>query len=60
MSDSCTLAAYYFGNYHPGDPRNTRLKGASWSEWQLVREARPKKIKRIATAQVAAAKRAAT
>ena len=42
MSINCTLAAYYFANYHPGDPRNTRLKGASWSEWQLVREARPR------------------
>ena len=43
MSNTCTLAAYYFGNYHPGDPRNTRLKGsAEWSEWELVREARPR------------------
>lgn len=28
MSNSCTLAACYFGNYHPGDARSTRLKGA--------------------------------
>lgn len=37
-----TVASYYFGNYHPGDSRNTKLKGASWSEWELVKKARPR------------------
>lgn len=37
-----TVATYYFGNYHPGDPRNTKLKGATWSEWELVKNAKPR------------------
>ncbi|MBM3496590.1 MAG: hypothetical protein FJX72_20065 [Armatimonadetes bacterium] len=39
---ACRVAAYYFGNYHPGDPRNAALKGPDWSEWELVRAARPR------------------
>jgi lysophospholipase L1-like esterase len=39
---SITLASYYFGNYHPGDARNTKLKGKDWSEWELVKAARPR------------------
>ncbi len=37
-----TVATYYFGNYHPGDPRNEALKGPGWSEWELVKAARPR------------------
>ncbi len=37
-----TVASYYFGNYHPGDPRNTKNKGKDWSEWELVKAARPR------------------
>jgi len=37
-----TVASYYFGNYHPGDPRNTKNKGPDWSEWELVKNARPR------------------
>lgn len=37
-----TVASYYFGNYHPGDPRNVARKGANWSEWELVKAARPR------------------
>jgi hypothetical protein len=37
-----TVASYYFGNYHPGDPRNARSKGRGWSEWELVKAARPR------------------
>ena len=36
-----TVASYYFGNYHPGDPRNVKNKGKDWSEWELVKAARP-------------------
>ena len=36
------VACYYFGNYHPGDPRNTKTKGARWSEWELVKNAKPR------------------
>lgn len=36
------VAAYYFGNYHPGDARNVKAKGAGWSEWELVKAARPR------------------
>ena len=37
-----TVVSYYFGNYHPGDPRNVKTKGADWSEWELVRNAKPR------------------
>jgi hypothetical protein len=37
-----TVVSYYFGNYHPGDPRNTKLKGKDWSEWELIKAARPR------------------
>lgn len=37
-----TVASYYFGNYHPGDARNSRSKGPQWSEWDLVKAARPR------------------
>lgn len=37
-----TVASYYFGNYHPGDPRNEKNKGKGWSEWELVKAAKPR------------------
>lgn len=37
-----TVVSYYFGNYHPGDARNTKTKGADWSEWELVKNAKPR------------------
>lgn len=37
-----TVACYYFGNYHPGDPRNEKAKGHGWSEWELVKAAKPR------------------
>lgn len=37
-----TVASYYFGNYHPGDPRNVKNKGGAWSEWELVKAAKPR------------------
>ena len=40
--DEVTVACYYFGNYHPGDPRNVKAKGPAWSEWELVKAARPR------------------
>ncbi|MCX6900356.1 MAG: glycoside hydrolase family 99-like domain-containing protein [Verrucomicrobia bacterium] len=39
---SITVASYYFANYHPGDPRNTKLKGEGWNEWELVKAAKPR------------------
>lgn len=35
------VLAYYFPNYHV-DPRNERWLGEGWTEWQLVRDARPR------------------
>ena len=35
------VAAYYFPNYHV-DPRNEAVHGRGWSEWELVRAARPR------------------
>lgn len=40
--DGVTVASYYFGNYHPGDPRNEAVHGKGWSEWELVKAARPR------------------
>jgi len=37
-----TVAAYYFPDYHTGDPRNDAYKGKNWSEWELVKAARPR------------------
>ena len=37
-----TVASYYFGQYHPNDPRNEKLKGKGWSEWELVKTAKPR------------------
>jgi hypothetical protein len=39
---SITVACYYFGNYHPNDARNEKQKGPGWSEWELVKAARPR------------------
>jgi hypothetical protein len=41
-AEPIAVASYYFGNYHPGDPRNSRMKGPAWSEWELVKAARPR------------------
>ena len=35
------VAAYYFPSYH-ADPRNEARYGAGWSEWALVRAAKPR------------------
>jgi len=37
-----TVAAYYFGQFHPNDPRNLKVWGREWSEWELVKDARPR------------------
>ncbi len=37
-----TVASYYFGQYHPNDPRNEKVKGKGWSEWELMKAARPR------------------
>ncbi|HTE21129.1 MAG TPA: glycoside hydrolase family 99-like domain-containing protein [Armatimonadota bacterium] len=40
--DGTTVACYYFGNYHPGDPRNEAVHGKGWTEWELVKAAKPR------------------
>ncbi len=40
--DPIAVAAYYFPNYHPSDARNRKLKGEGWSEWELVKRAKPR------------------
>jgi len=37
-----TVASYYFGQYHPNDPRNEKEKGKGWSEWDLIKAAKPR------------------
>jgi hypothetical protein len=41
-SEKITVAAYYFANYHTNDLRNIKNKGADWSEWELVKSAKPR------------------
>lgn len=41
-AQSVFVASYYFGNYHPNDPRNAKAKGKNWSEWELVKAAKPR------------------
>ncbi|MCD6301973.1 MAG: glycoside hydrolase family 99-like domain-containing protein [Anaerolineae bacterium] len=36
-----TVACYYFPNYHV-DPRNEEAHGPGWTEWELVKRARPR------------------
>jgi hypothetical protein len=36
------IAAYYFPDYHPNDNRNRVRFGAGWSEWELVKHAKPR------------------
>ncbi len=40
-SPSWQVGAYYFPNYHV-DPRNERRYGRGWTEWKLVKAARPR------------------
>jgi hypothetical protein len=42
LNDEITIAAYYFPNYHTGDPRNNKNMGEGWSEWELVKTAQPR------------------
>jgi hypothetical protein len=41
VSEECTVACYYFPNYHV-DPRNEAVHGPGWSEWELVKRAEPR------------------
>ena len=36
-----TVAAYYFPQWHV-DPQNEARKGARWTEWELIKSAKPK------------------
>jgi len=40
-TDGFITAAYYFGNFHV-DPRNEKAHGTGWTEWSLVKAARPR------------------
>ncbi|MCF0234897.1 MAG: glycoside hydrolase family 99-like domain-containing protein, partial [Thermoguttaceae bacterium] len=41
FEEDVEVVAYYFGNYHV-DPRNEKRLGKGWTEWNLVREAKPR------------------
>lgn len=41
MASEYTIVCYYFPGYHP-DPRNDARHGAGWTEWDLVKAARPR------------------
>ena len=36
------IGSYYFPNYHPNDSRNKAHHGPGWSEWELVKNAKPR------------------
>ena len=40
-NDKITVAAYYFPNYHE-DNRNASYHGKGWTEWELVKDAKPR------------------
>jgi len=40
-SPGYTVACYYFPNYHP-DARNQKVHGDGWTEWELVKQAKPR------------------
>ena len=40
-SEDITVAVYYFPNYHE-DIRNAAYHGKGWTEWELVKSARPR------------------
>lgn len=40
-NDDITVAVYYFPNYHE-DNRNAAYHGNGWTEWELVKSARPR------------------
>lgn len=40
-ADRYQVAAYYFPSYHP-DPRNEERYGPGWTEWDLIRAAKPR------------------
>lgn len=40
-ADPYTVACYYFPNYH-ADARNEARYGKGWSEWELIKQARPR------------------
>ncbi len=41
LAERPTVAVYYFPNYH-ADARNASIHGPGWTEWELVRAARPR------------------
>jgi Glycosyltransferase WbsX len=41
VHDQNEVLAYYFPQYH-SDPRNDRLHGPGWTEWDLLRDAKPR------------------
>ena len=36
------IGVYYFPNFHTGDARNNKWHGEGWSEWEVLRNARPR------------------
>ena len=42
LASKCQVACYYFPNYHLGDARNEKSKGKGWSEWELIKAAKPR------------------
>ncbi len=41
VKDKITVASYYFPNYHE-DKRNAEYHGKGWTEWELVKKAKPR------------------
>lgn len=42
MRQKINVGCYYFPNYHGCDERNAKIHGPGWSEWELVKAAKPR------------------
>ncbi len=42
MSKKYDISAFYFPNFHKGDKHNSIWHGKDWTEWNLMKEAKPR------------------
>lgn len=45
--DKITVAVWHFVNYHKDNPRNIVNKGLRWSDWKLVKSAKPQFLRQF-------------
>ena len=42
MANRYEISCFYFPNFHKGDKHNSEWHGRNWSEWELMKAARPR------------------